>query len=267
MNNLVTNQVGRMPIVLDDLGFINNSIKEVLKGIVGHDDTTVVIISGCVIDFPALFAGTLNMTTGFVYWNDEIFKVPAVSGMTYDFSVRWEMVEVNDPAGLKTFGSSSVHNTYKIRTVEARQGGTPPGGSVLFALTKNIFELYRAGMAAFTHVNKVNPFSSLNSPNFDQTTDSPLRAWKNTDGSVSIKGELKTTLGGYGVGTVGQLSSAFTPGQTRRITYDLYTAGSDPIARGFMTISSTGAVTTTNTLPLVNPPAGAILKFNEAYSL
>lgn len=267
MNNLDTTQLGRMPIVLDDLRFINDSIKEVLNGIVAHDNSTVVILSGCIVDYAALAGGTLNMTAGSVFWNNEIFKVPAVSGMAYDLTVRWELVEVNDPAGLKTFANSTTHQTYKLRTVEVKRGGTPPSGSVLFALTKNIFDLYRLGMAAQTNVNKIDPFQSLNSPSFDQTTDSPLRAWLNVDGSVSFKGELKSTLGGYGVGSVGQLSTAFIPGQASRITYDLYNSSSDPLARGFMSISATGAVTTTNTIPVVSPPPGAILKFNETYNL
>ncbi len=267
MNNLDTTQLGRMPIVLDDLRFINDSIKEALNGIVAHDDTTVVVLSGCIVDYTALASGTLNMTSGSIFWNGEIFKVAAVSGITYDLTVRWEMFESNDPAGQKTFANASVHQTYKVRTAVIKFGGTPPSGSVLFALTKNIFQLYKKGMADDTLVNKVTPFSSLNSPSFDQTTDSPLRAWINVDGSVSFKGELKSTLGGFGVGTVGQLEPAFIPAQSRRIAYDLYNSSSDPLAKGYMTISSTGAVTSVNTIPSVAPPAGAILRFNEEYTL
>jgi hypothetical protein len=264
MNNLKTTDLGRMPIVLDDLRFINDSLKEVINGIVAHDTSSVVILSGCEIDYTSLSAGTLNMTAGAVYYNGEIYSVNAVTSMTYDLTVRWEIEETNDPAGLKTFASGTSHNTYKIRKAVVKQGGTVPSGALYFALTRSIFDIYRNGMGKYTELVKVDPFISVDSP-YSKSANNPLRAWKNVNGSISFTGELITS-GGNG-STIGLLDPEFRPTKTRNIVFDVFEPSGVYIETLGCSISASGSIGFLGTSPISAYPANSVLRFNEQYEV
>lgn len=118
MNKLKTTDNGGMPLVLDDIRWIDEAYREAWFGFLsafGIDPSTSFKISGCNISVSNQVAYT---TAGYISFCGEILKVDAHS---YDFSanpndpVVWMVEETYDAAGNKQFFDASSHDTYQIR--------------------------------------------------------------------------------------------------------------------------------------------------------
>lgn len=239
MNNLDTTNLGRMPIVLDDLRFINNSIKEMLNGIVGHDNSVPIILSGCEVDLIAYGSGTLNMTAGCVYFNNEIFLINAIAGMSITSFLYFEAVETNDSAGFKTFGDGSTHDTYKLRVAEVNQGSSLPSGAHWFFNQKSIFQIYKEGM-----VTPADDSPATFSGDFLTEASNKFKAAVGVSGEVVLSGLITNSVGlSSSDDTIGTLKAEYRPTSTVYINAPILTSSLNYIQDCMIKIEPTGVMT------------------------
>lgn len=121
MNKLITTDNGGFPFQLDDLRFVDDSVRNVLKGImsaygIAADESFILSGSGSTLN-----GGNYDIATGYISLDGEILEVEAHSITTTlapgEFHV-WKLKTANDPAGLKTFESTISFDTYEVRQAE-----------------------------------------------------------------------------------------------------------------------------------------------------
>lgn len=123
MNKLKTTNTGGMPIVLDDLRWLESAEREALVGVIKtliSYDINAAIISGCdVVDTEQ--GDMWSCSEGFIFFNNEIFFVPEqlvfndgnIGNLYFAEDISYE-----SPAGLKTFNNAVPHETYEIRQAQ-----------------------------------------------------------------------------------------------------------------------------------------------------
>lgn len=193
MKKLITTNNGGMPIVLDDLRFLESSYTEIINAIVAHDNTNPVIISGCKYDKEQLEdTNNLVMTAGYIYFAGEIYAVDAVnSALVGSESFYWNITTSYDPAGSKTFQNSAVHNTYQIKKAEVLKSDPIPTGKTAFSATKDIFEVYREGISDNDTTDPMDTYIN----NFVSYINNPFLAKKGVSGQVVLSGLIENTSG------------------------------------------------------------------------
>jgi hypothetical protein len=120
MNRLKTTDNGKLPIVSDDLRFIDAGIREAFKGAfsaLGITATDSFKISGCVVTSIGL---THTWTDGVICLAGEI--LPVVAGSVtipsipqVGYGLAWIYDISFDAAGLKIFENGISHDTYEVR--------------------------------------------------------------------------------------------------------------------------------------------------------
>lgn len=143
MNNLKTTALGGFPATLNDLRWIDGSVRQSFRGIMtafGVADQTTIILAGC---GRTVASGTVTIDAGYVSIAGEICYVP-----THSYAVPvgankeyWAIDVSYDNTGLKTFQNSSVHDTYEIRIGKIAIANPVPAGHTRYDLTETIFEI------------------------------------------------------------------------------------------------------------------------------
>jgi hypothetical protein len=211
MKKFKTTGIGGLPIVLDDLRWTNEALKEVIGAIVS--DTliaTPVIIKGCVYDADMLSdTNQLIMTAGYVYMDGEIFAADAVNlTLAAAEQFYWNIVTTFDAAGLKVFQNSSSQDTYEIRKLEVLKADPVPGGKTLFSATKETSDLWREKLL---RKNLVTPFASFLG-DFAIEIGNEISAVKGLSGEVTFSGLVNTPIGlSVANKAVGALKTEFKP--------------------------------------------------------
>lgn len=117
MYKLQTNYNGGMPFELNDIRWDQDSVRDVLKGILDsfkYTDSGGFKLNGCIVTD---IEGGYQCSAGYVYFSGEVFKVDAHTvsfgseGCHYVFGV----VTTYDIAGNDVFKDGSAHSTYEIR--------------------------------------------------------------------------------------------------------------------------------------------------------
>ncbi|MDP2723215.1 MAG: hypothetical protein Q8O72_10690 [Bacteroidales bacterium] len=133
MNKLKTTDIGGFPLRLDDLRWLDDAQREafmaVIKTLIGEYDYARLF--GC--DLIDTEQGTIECTSGYVYFNDEIFYVePSWVNDSFNPSQMFfvEDVSYDTPAGLKTFEDTTTHETYEIRRATMVGSLTTPPASM-----------------------------------------------------------------------------------------------------------------------------------------
>lgn len=83
---------GGQPLRVDDIDFIHSGVLEALKGIcLGlSNETNLLVLSGCIATVAEIEEGfSCSITEGYIYFNGEIYFVPAhsIDGIDYDWFV------------------------------------------------------------------------------------------------------------------------------------------------------------------------------------
>lgn len=129
MNKFITSDNGGLPIHLDDLRFIDDSVRNVLKGImsaygIAADESFILSGAGSTLN-----GGNFDIAAGYISLDGEILEVEAHSITTTlapGEAHVWKLKTANDPAGLKTFESTASFDTYEVRQAEV-EVETPVG--------------------------------------------------------------------------------------------------------------------------------------------
>jgi hypothetical protein len=134
MNKLINTDSGGYPFVLDDLRFVDDSVREALKGnlsFLGDD----FILSPNYNDITAATSWSFPET--FAILDGEILRIPAFTANSSPALGKWYKLELDSTnsgttPGLKTFQDASVHETYNLRKGKLTLQTTPlVGGEVV----------------------------------------------------------------------------------------------------------------------------------------
>lgn len=128
MNNLKTNYNGGFPLVLDDLRWIDASVREAFKGIMSAFNATgseTFILIGCV---RTVDTGVVSISAGYVSIGGEVCAVSAHSyaeptGGDVEY---WSLVTSFDTDGDKEFQDTTVNQTYEIRKAKVLVAASVP---------------------------------------------------------------------------------------------------------------------------------------------
>lgn len=147
MNKLKTDYSGGFPVKLDDLRWVDNSIRTSLKGILsafGVADSTAIKLSGC---NRTVSVGIVTISEGYVSIGGEVCYVPehTYSNPSLGQSEYWGIDITYDGAGTKTFQNESVNDTYEVR-IGKISVGIPPLGTTTYQNTKTIYEIINSNI-------------------------------------------------------------------------------------------------------------------------
>lgn len=114
MNRLETNYNGGMPLDLDDIRWIDDAVREALKGS-SIPWANYYVLTGCAVTTSA----TKDIAEGYCVIDGEICYVPAhsvaIPGVMADHDWVIQLEETFDSDGLETFENASSNDTYAIR--------------------------------------------------------------------------------------------------------------------------------------------------------
>jgi hypothetical protein len=129
MKKLLTNYYGRMPVVLNDVRFLDSSYREVFETFLNLMEANNTILYGC--DVSNNGDGTYSVTAGAVVINSEVYLCEAHSFPCTNINEAYFVVSVDyDPEGSKTFGDNSVRDTYQLNKIVAEQHAVQPLNSI-----------------------------------------------------------------------------------------------------------------------------------------
>lgn len=114
MNEFKTDINGKLPVVLDDIRFLDSIFREgILSIIKGMNNRQNFILSGITVDY--ISGDNFDANGGAIYYNNELLLVQNASLVVPSGNkVVIKRTELFDPKGLKLFGDGTAHNTYKI---------------------------------------------------------------------------------------------------------------------------------------------------------
>lgn len=199
MNRLKTEINGKFPLFLNDARWIEEGIKDGLKGILNSfNDGDPFIIFGCEISSNAPI---YSCTPGYVFMNGEVYYCTGGDvSLGVDNTLIFEEEISYDPAGLKLFGSGVSHDTYQIRRALFTQIADSQLGDELQAINgsrmhDNIFNLL---------MSKIDEGSWV----------APLleNSWNNVGDGVKYRKDLnRVTLRGRVTASTGPATIFFLP--------------------------------------------------------
>lgn len=142
MNKLKTTDLGGFPVVLDDLRWIDDSVRDAFKAIFASYGDKF-IISGCDLSYDNINL-EYTCTEGYIYFNGEILKC-AGGIASHDGEVNiavWNLETLYDAAGLKAFANEVSHDTYEIRRAKFQSVDIEEiAGKLLATSAKRLHEL------------------------------------------------------------------------------------------------------------------------------
>lgn len=115
MNKLLTNLTGKMPVFLEDLGFVDASVREAFYAIMstfGVDITDSFKISGCVV---TVNNSDYSCAAGYISYQGEIYRVDSHTHTNVSGTVGFQPVITYDPTGNKLFKDTTSKDTWEIR--------------------------------------------------------------------------------------------------------------------------------------------------------
>ena len=139
MNKLINTDSGGYPFVLDDLRFVDDSVREALKGGLSFLGDGFVL-SANYNDITAATSWSFPET--FAVLNGEILRIPAFTANSSPAVGKWYKLELDSTdsgttPGLKTFQDASVHETYNLRKGILTLQTTPLVGGEVVILSGN----------------------------------------------------------------------------------------------------------------------------------
>jgi hypothetical protein len=155
-------QTGGHPFRLDDVIHVQNGLIENSAGLASaFNNGNAIALQGCVVT-----GINHNVSAGYIYYNNEIFKVPATSVGVFVFgnSIYWKIVEVTEPVTLATgytvqYQDLSFKGVHLRRTmIPFQNNGTSPDIVFSDAALPRLPSIY-------------SKFSSLDATNTTQTTN------------------------------------------------------------------------------------------------
>lgn len=207
MKTFITAHTGGEPIVLDDLRWLTegltDSYQSMIKSIIPDD--VVTILYGC----ERTDDGThINITAGFISFSGEIYRVPAHSVLIVSGDEYWKFEEVYDPNGLKAYAAPGVsHDTYQEVLWTVGIADPPPGGAVLYAESKSIFDFIKIGIGLGVNT----PWAEIVGAPYDVPYNETAKYMRDRNGFVHFKGAIvKTTAVSPGF-LIGTLPPGFRP--------------------------------------------------------
>lgn len=116
MNKLITDYTGGFPFLLNDLRFVDDSIRQAIKDIVtSMCGEGPVILYGCQITQHPTY---ISVTEGAIFWSGEIWHVYPHNFTAPNPLVEmpsWYFVEESGPQGSRTFENAEIHQVHQIR--------------------------------------------------------------------------------------------------------------------------------------------------------
>ena len=139
MNKLINTDSGGYPFVLDDLRFVDDSVREALKGGLSFLGDGFVLSA----NYNNITAATSwSFPETFAVLNGEILRIPAFTANSSPAVGKWYKLELDSTnsgttPGLKTFQDASVHETYNLRKGKLTLQTTPLVGGEVVILSGN----------------------------------------------------------------------------------------------------------------------------------
>ncbi|MFK5855367.1 MAG: hypothetical protein QM503_04485 [Bacteroidota bacterium] len=134
MNKLKSTNHGGMPIELDDLRWMDESYREAFKATIKSltgEATAGAKLFGCeVVDTEQ--GDVFTCTEGYVFFNDEIYFVPAHNLVHSDNFLYFKEVITYDPLGDEVFEDANPFGTYEKRTAILESGASQPANTMLY---------------------------------------------------------------------------------------------------------------------------------------
>lgn len=121
MNKFITTDVGGLPLVLNDLRFIDAAYRLGFYGLAsafGITPADSFVLSGCALTIGISGSDLIyDNTAGYICLAGEIYAVDAQTGLTVTSgnSARWDVITSNDAAGAKVFKDGTTYQTYQVR--------------------------------------------------------------------------------------------------------------------------------------------------------
>jgi hypothetical protein len=188
MKNLITEYTGGLPLVADDINFLQNNFKDNINSAIQlfSEVTTIFIISG----------GELNgntWTAGKLFHNGEIYEFDEYTFTGDERDVYIHNVITYEPIGNKLFKSGLSYNTYQV--LSAYLDKTSTGGETFnyeFYMIPRLEQLFIT--KSYGSVSKMSYLSSAILSNY-------VPVWNNMSLSTGILSTLglKYTKNPYGV--------------------------------------------------------------------
>lgn len=207
MNTFKSDDLGGLPLKLNDFRWIADGLAEAIKGIVsayGVDDQNTFVISGCERTFSG---GDTFIAEGFVSIGGEICYVPAhdYPDLTVGQVDYWERVDTFDPTGLKEFQSTVSYDTYAVRVGQVLVGASVPAGQTAYDDALSMFQAMRP------QLNIGEWIAVTLEPNI--FTVDLFEYFMTIDGFIKFKGELSVNTTGApgGAFQIGTLPVGFRP--------------------------------------------------------
>ena len=262
MNKLKTSDNGGQPIVLDDLRFEQNAVRDAFKGLLSGFQISNCNLS-CVI---TRFDWYFSVTAGYVCIDKEIYYVPAHSLSILDTQTAiWQVVSTWDSEGLKSYYNGVNHDTYEIRRamlVADVADSTLPNYNlpslkdIIVNYTQpQLTSLNNSLISLQTSINSINSYlfeenwhyvGASGEPAFGAYTNvsnnQPLRFKKHL-GYLIIEGCIHCTADGSGL--IFTLPAGYRPITNRHVIYaTIFDASENTFGGSNIIIDKNGAVST-----------------------
>jgi|GEM_PF-4828522 len=154
MNKLHTDINGGFPFSLDDLRWIDESIRDSIKGFMstfGIADTEAFILSGLVYTDNGT---SFSLTEGYVVIEGEVchFQAQTINNPPSGQAAYFEIDVTYDPTRLVTFENGMSHDVYEVRKAKLITGSDTTTGVTFYDDTKRIFDIIRENLPELANI-------------------------------------------------------------------------------------------------------------------
>lgn len=235
MKRLITTETGGHPLNLDDIGFIQDGIKEQLANLSLAFGGSTVLLYGQETD-------GINKTAGAIFYNDEIYSVPLTPTAQTGGSNTLRIVTNYDPLSPVTYKDTSIKNVHEVKSMEWNTTGGVDTG-ITFAAIDSL----RVSNVLLDSVFDEKRWSNLTANvNFVLVQNVDLIKQGNT---IKMRGRIRTTNTSTGLNFASGIPASMIPTVNRIVPAMLLkTASTGKVETVHVTVKTDGTIAFDETL-------------------